>query len=193
MKAIISHDIDHIKVWEHWSDAIIPKFLARSTIELCLRKIDFSEYLFRMGELFTNKWQNINELINFNKQNGVPNSFFIAVENGIGLNYSISNAKHWIDELLKSNCELGLHGIAFDRMEEMKKEKELFAKLSGLKSFGMRMHYVRKSPNTFNFLNNLNYTYDSTEHSFSNPYKKNNIWEFPIQLMDGWLIENGKP
>jgi hypothetical protein len=43
MKIIISHDIDHITVFEHKKDLIIPKFIIRSFIELGLGYISFSE------------------------------------------------------------------------------------------------------------------------------------------------------
>lgn len=192
MKAIISHDIDHITVWEHWADGIIPKFIARTNIELALGKITFDEYLLRLSDLFKNKWQNINELIAFNKQHNVPNSFFIAVNNGLGLSYSLANSKFWINELQRQDCEVGLHGISFDTIEKIQHERDMFRSLSGLSSFGMRMHYVRKTDQTLDLLSEAGYTYDSTEHSFHDPYKKNNMWEFPLQFMDGWLIEKGK-
>jgi hypothetical protein len=89
-------------------------------------------------------------------------------------------------------CEIGIHGIEFDNEDKMKKEYELFLELTGIKKFGIRMHYVRNTGDTFKLLDKCGYVYDSTEHSFKNPYKIGNMWEFPFQLMDGWVIENGK-
>ncbi|HRH64142.1 MAG TPA: hypothetical protein PLI68_12530, partial [Bacteroidia bacterium] len=83
MKAIISHDIDHISVSEHLlKDTIIPKFLIRNLIELGTGKIGLAEFGLRHLDLVKNKWQNIEELIAFNKQHGIPSSFFIGVQNG---------------------------------------------------------------------------------------------------------------
>lgn len=91
MKAIISHDVDHITVWEH-KDLIVPKFLIKSTIELLSGTIPFRDYLSRYEDLIKNKWQNIEELIKFNTKNGIPSTFFLGVNNGVGLVYSLENA-----------------------------------------------------------------------------------------------------
>ena len=193
MKAIISHDIDHITVSEHLlRDAIIPKYMARMHVELLIGKISLREYILRWSDFFKNKWQNIDELITFNNINEVPSSFFVAVNKGIGLNYTNNAALLWIDQMKSRNCELNIHGIEFDNLEMIKQEHDLFASLTEIKNFGIRMHYVRNSEQTFNMLAKCGYRFDSTEHSFKNPYKVDGMWEFPFQIMDGWVIENGK-
>jgi hypothetical protein len=193
MKAIISHDIDHITVLEHlFKDAIIPKFMMRMHIELLKGKISGREYLLRWGDFFKNKWQNIDELITFNNVNRVPSSFFIAVKSGIGLNYSNATALLWIEQMKSRHCEIGLHGIEFDGFDKINDEFQLFHSLTNIKEFGVRMHYIRKDKDTFNTLENTGYIYDSTEYAFKNPYKIGKMWEFPFQIMDGWIIENGK-
>ncbi|MDI1354709.1 MAG: hypothetical protein PSX36_07315 [bacterium] len=193
MKAIISHDIDHITVWEHlFRDMIIPKYMARMHIELLSGKISMREYTLRWSDFFKNKWQNIDELITFNNIHQLPSSFFIAVNKGIGLNYGNTAAMLWIEQMKSRNCELGLHGIEFDNAINMKQERDLFESLTHLPHFGIRMHYVRNSDRTFQLLQDTGYRYDSTEHSFRNPYKIGRMWEFPFQIMDGWVIENYK-
>lgn len=193
MKAIISHDIDHIKVFEHlFKDVIIPKFMTRMHIELFSGKISVREYMLRWADFFKNKWQNIDELITFNNINKVPSSFFIAVNKGIGLNYSNTAAMLWIDQMKHRSCEIGLHGIDFDNMEAIKKEFDLFSSLTEQNNFGIRMHYVRNDGETYQLMERAGYRYDSTEHAFKNPYKIGNMWEFPFQIMDGWVIEDGK-
>lgn len=193
MKAIISHDIDHIKVWEHlMRDTILPKFILRSNIELILGKISLSEFLSRAEDFFSNKWQRIEELIVFNKQMGIPSSFFIGVENGLGLSYQNAASAYWIKKMSESGCEVGVHSLGFESFDLVKKEFDRFASTSQIKNFGNRMHYMRSNDLTFPFLALAGYKYDSTEHSFKNPYKIGKMWEFPIQIMDGWMIEKGK-
>lgn len=193
MKAIISHDIDHITVSEHLlRDVIIPKYMARMHVELLSGKISFREYILRWSDFFKNKWQNIDELITFNNINNIPSSFFVAVNKGIGLNYTNNAALLWIEQMKLRNCEIGIHGIEFDDKDLITKEHDLFKSLSKIESFGIRMHYVRNNEHTFKMLAGCGYKYDSTEHSFKNPYKIGNMWEFPFQVMDGWVIENGK-
>ncbi|HQQ94614.1 MAG TPA: hypothetical protein PLQ93_08680 [Bacteroidia bacterium] len=193
MKAIISHDIDHLSVSEHLlRDMIVPKHLVRNHIELFLGKISAPEYLGRWKELGQNKWQNILELIRFNAAHAIPSQFFIAVNKGIGLNYPLAAAGQWIELLRSQHCELGLHGIAYNRPEDIKEEYDRFQALSKLGKFGIRMHYVRQDRNTFRMLEQCGYAFDSTEHAFKNPYQIGEMWEFPIQIMDGWIIENHK-
>lgn len=193
MKAIISHDIDHITVWEHlFRDTIIPKYMARTHIELMTGRISLREYTLRWADLFRNKWQNIDELITFNNINGVPSSFFIAVSRGLGLNYSNESALLWIEQMNNRQCEIGLHGIEFNNQRLMEKEYALFSELTGKKEFGVRMHYVRNTEETFRLLAGQGYLYDSTVHAFRDPYRIGPMWEFPFQIMDGWIIEKGR-
>jgi hypothetical protein len=193
MKAIVSHDIDHLTVWEHTRDLILPKFIIRGHIELILGKISIFEYCNRISDFFKNKWQQIDELINYNNSMKVPSSFFIGVNNGIGLSYPIEEASYWINKLTKQNVEIGVHGISYDSFEKVNKEFETFKNIASLSSFGMRMHYVRNDGNTLSYIEKSGYYYDSTEHAFKNPHKIGNLWEFPFQIMDGWIINNGKP
>jgi hypothetical protein len=193
LKAIISHDIDHITVWEHlFRDTIIPKYMTRMHIELFTGKISMREYILRWTDFYKNKWQNIDELITFNNIHKIPSSFFIAVNKGIGLNYSNNSALLWIEQMKSRNCELGIHGIEFDNLKLISREFDLFKELTHSSHFGIRMHYVRNSSDTFQLLESVGYTHDSTEHAFKNPYKIGKMWEFPIQIMDGWVIENKK-
>lgn len=193
MKAVISHDIDHITVWEHlFRDTIIPKYLARMHIELLGGKISLREYTLRWSDFFKNKWQNIDELITFNNIYNVPSSFFIGVKRGIGLNYTNELAMLWIEQMQRRHCEIGLHGIAFDNTRQMQEEFDIFSRLTRNGNFGIRMHYVRNTEETYQLLASAGYRYDSTEHAFKNPYRIGTMWEFPFQIMDGWIIENYK-
>lgn len=193
MKVIVSHDIDHITVWEHlFRDTIIPKYLARMHIELVSGKISLREYILRWADFFKNKWQNIDELITFNNIHKVPSSFFIAVSKGVGLNYSNEAALVWIEQMQKRNCEIGVHGIAFNNKQSIENELNVFKELSKQENVGIRMHYVRNDENTLRFFDEVGYTYDSTINTFENPYKIGNMWEFPFQIMDGWVIEEGQ-
>ena len=193
MKAIVSHDIDHFTIGEHlFKDLIVPKHIVRAHLEWLNGAIPISELHHRMLEVFSNKWNYIDELIAFNKSFSVPSTFFVGVKNGLGLSYSLSQAMACIDVLKSENVSFGLHGIEFENREKIKEEFDLFQKVSGLKTFGMRMHYVRMNASTLTNFSDLGANYDSTVSAFENPYKIGNMWEFPFQLMDGWIIENGK-
>ncbi|MCE3279632.1 MAG: hypothetical protein K0S44_1823 [Bacteroidetes bacterium] len=183
MKAIISHDIDHLTVWEHTRDMILPKFVIRANLELVLGKISLGEYFARIKDLSGNKWQQIEEVISFNESHNIPSSFFIGVNNGLGLSYPAEKADNWIKELSSRNIEIGVHGIDFDSAEKVKVEFDRFKQSLSDTPFGIRMHYLRQ---------NEGYQYDSSEFSFKDPYKIGDMWEFPFQIMDGWMIDKDK-
>jgi hypothetical protein len=188
MKVIISHDVDHITVWEHKRDLIVPKFLVRNMIELMSGAISSKECGLRFVSLFKNKWHNIEELIDFDGKESIPSTFFIAVDNALGLHYSLKDAEFWIKKILQSKFDVGLHGIAFDNFVDIKNEYNIFKKISKLDDFGIRMHYLRNNNNTLKYLNDSEYIFDTTLYKFQNPFKIDNLWEFPLHIMDSYFF-----
>ena len=74
MKIIVSHDVDHITAWEHWRDLVVPKALVRSSIELISGKIGLVEYFLRFREVALNKYQYLDELMRFDRENDVAST-----------------------------------------------------------------------------------------------------------------------
>lgn len=190
MKIIISHDVDHISVSEHvLKDLIIPKQIVRKHIELLSGKISVKEYLLRWLELFHGKMQNIYELHAFNKEHNIPATWFFGTANGTGLSYPHHKTNVFIEYLINNGAFVELHGICHDEKLTMLEEKKRLEikKMSPVR--GIRMHYLRKNNNTLNLLSEYGYTYDSSVYELTNPYKINKMWEFPIHIMDGYVIE----
>ena len=188
MKIIVSHDVDSITVWENKKNLGIIKLIVRSSIELALGKIDLAQYILRFKELLKNKLHNLEELMEFDKQNNVPSTFFIGVNHGLGLNYSLKNAEYWIKKITEEEFDVGVHGVEFDNLEGIKKEYETFKQISGSSKFGIRMHYLRNSKDTLRFLNEVGYVFDSTLYKLENPFKVGDLWEFPLHAMDTYLF-----
>lgn len=188
MKIIISHDVDHITAWEHKTDLIIPKFIARSLIELSLKYIRLSEFSMRIKEIFTNKWHNLDRLVDFDNKNGIPSTFFFGMANGLGLSYSLEHAELWINQILRQGLHVGVHGIAYNNYEAINREHSLFRETSGLEKFGIRMHYLRNSSDTQYYEERAGYIFDSSFYELKNPYRVGNMWEFPLHIMDTYLF-----
>lgn len=189
MKVIVSHDVDSIAaLGEHWKDLVIPKLAVRSSIELFLGRIDLKQFSLRIKEVLKNKLHNLEELMTFDGQNAIPSTFFVGVNNGLGLCYSQEIAKIWIRKILKKGFDVGTHGIEFDNYNGIVNERALFQELSGLENFGIRMHYLRNSGNTVELLNQSGYLFDSTVYELESPYKVGNLWEFPLHIMDTCLF-----
>ena len=193
MKAIISHDIDLLTVWEHKNDLAIPKLIVRSSIELAIGSIYSTEYLLRFKELVENKLHNLEELMEFDKEKKVPSTFFIGVNKGLGLSYSLTDAEYWIKRIMEKGFDVGVHGIEFNDLKAIKTEYESFKQMSGLSAFGIRMHYLRNSKNTLEFLNKAGYIFDSSLYKKERPFKAGNLWEFPLHIMDTYIFnENSR-
>lgn len=189
MKIIISHDIDHVNIWEHFTkDLIMPKHFVRSNIELIKRKITLKEYGRRHLDLFTNQWQRINEIMDYNDSLGFKSSFFMGVNNGLGLNYNISQTKKWVPIIKNRKFDIGIHGIDFENADSIKVEYDQFKAIIAQEDIGIRMHYLRLTDETLDNLSKIGYKYDSTTFEHKNPYLVNKMWEFPVQLMDTWVL-----
>lgn len=193
MKILISHDVDHMTVWEHAKkDLVLPKFIVRAFLELFKGKISFIEFLNRFGDFFSNQWQRVEEVMNFNESRGIKSTFFIGVNNGVGLSYPLKYVEKWVPVIHQRNFEVGVHGIDFDSFEKVKKEHETFKRIFKKESFGIRMHYLRANEHTFSYIEQSGYAYETTTQGFKNPFKTGEMWNFPLQIMDGWAIEGEK-
>lgn len=193
MKIIVSHDIDHITAFEH-KNALIPKFIIRSSIELFSGVISIKEYLLRFKRIFIeNRWQNIDDLMAFNLNHNIPSSFFVGMANGMGLEYPIEKAYYWAERIHKKGFDVGVHGIAFDDIIQMRSEYKLLSIKLSKQEVGIRMHYLRKDEQTFKNLSNIGYLYDSTILKDENPFKIGEMWEFPLHIMEGNIFyQDGK-
>jgi hypothetical protein len=191
LKIVISHDIDHLGVSEHlFKDLIIPKYFIWSFLELLNQKISLNTFIKKIKEIFLkNGWNNLGELLTFDQEQNLNPTFFIAVDNGKGLSYSLRQAKKAINLIKSYNFNIGIHGICYDDYERMKKEKLIFKKISKLNNFGIRMHYLRESSATQDFLTRLGYLFSSSKISKKLEQKKiGKIIELPFHLMDSYLF-----
>jgi peptidoglycan/xylan/chitin deacetylase (PgdA/CDA1 family) len=193
MKIIVSHDVDHITAAEHWRDLQIPKSIVRSSIELVKGKISVAEYALRFMEIGANKLHNLDDLMGFDREHGVDSTFFLGVNHGLGLCYSLQNAASWAKKIAEKGFEVGVHGIEFDDAQEIKREHELFSQISGLDEFGIRMHYLRTSKDTLRYLDRAGYGFDSSVYQLDNPFKVGNLWEFPLHIMDTYVFNHDCP
>jgi hypothetical protein len=191
MKVIISHDIDHLSAWEHYKDLIIPKFIVRSFIELLLSSITYKEFFLRIKNTLLNKWNNIEQLVQFDLNNNISSTFFIGMNNGLGLSYTLKKAEKYLNYIKKNNLNVGVHGIEFDNLDKMQSEYNRFYSLYRKYDCGIRMHYLRHNKNTFQYLNTIGYLYDTSIQELKNPYKIADLWEFPLHIMDSDIIYNG--
>ena len=195
MKIIISHDVDHLYPSDHiFKDFIFPKLWIRSFFEFLKGEISFKCYLYRLFSIFDKRLNRMPEIIDFDKRKKIPSTFFFGMANLLGLSYNVKKAKLWIKFVMEKGFDVGVHGIDF---EHPQKEFETFKQISGLTHFGIRTHYVRYNSSTFNKFAETGYLFDCSEFNkleieLKNVYKVNNMWEFPLHIMDGYILKNGQ-
>lgn len=191
MKIIVSHDVDHLYRKDHFRDLFLVKLFIRTILELILRKISLKEFFKRLSFFYKKRLNNIEDLVLFNEIIGFKSTFFFGTSNGLYLNYKENDFPKYVSYLKNKSFDVGVHGIEFEDREKMKKEHEIMCKY--LKNdFGIRMHYLRRDENTTRKMGEIGYLYDCTEYSENDPYYDENIWQFPIQIMDTYLFyKNG--
>lgn len=199
MKIIVSHDVDHLYPSDHfWNDLILEKLWVRSFLHLCKGKISWKTFLYRLTLPFRKKMNHIEEVMAFDKANGVPSVFFFGMDNVLGMSYSQKVAEPMIRRVLTNGFDAGVHGVDYQNMEAIQGEHDDFKALSGLECFGVRNHYVRFDEETFEKMDRAGYLFDSTwfnkkQTELRAPYKVGDMWEFPLHIMDGYICHPGQP
>ena len=184
MKVIVSHDVDHLFSTEHLFDGVLLKFVIRAKFEWLGGILTFREFRLRLSDLFHRQWHHIDELMDFDAANGIPSTFFFAMNKGKGLNYSNAEAKPIIERVVARGFDCGVHGIGFEDQEQIDWEYQRFKEISGKSDCGIRMHYLRRNEGTLEKLNKAGYLFDSSEFAQKAPYKIGNMVEFPLHIMD---------
>lgn len=196
MKIIVSHDVDHIGGWCHWwRDFYWEKFLIKTLIFFMTRKIDGHLFLQRLCYVFTRRIENIDLLMNYNRTHNVPATFFVGVNRALGMSYSLRDAQKIVRRIIEGGFNVGVHGVAFDGQEKIKAEHMRFATFCRQDSkvkFGVRNHYLRGRENrvVHEWQDIAGYAFDSTDYGLEKPYKVGNLWEFPLSLMNSYLLDD---
>lgn len=197
MKIIISHDVDHLYVQDHFfKDLIIPKLWVRSFIHLLQGKISVRTFCYRLIYIFSKKQNYIDEVSEYDKAEGIPSVFFFGMKNGLGMSYNRKKSLKYQKMLKEKKFDIGVHGIDYTDINKMQQEHDLFSEMSGMLSFGIRNHYVRFDEETFSKMERCGYLYDSTwfdktKVNIRAPYKIGKMWEFPLHIMDGYILPVG--
>ena len=187
MKIIVSHDVDHLYITEHFTDTFLPGSVLRTAKSLFRSSINLKEALKR----YSFKVNRVKELHEFNAAHGVRETFFFGMRNGLNLSYNHTKAYPLIQYLLDNEVLVGLHGQGFNSIELLKEEQDRIQKiLPNGYPLGIRNHYLRQDENTFNIMSQLGFLYDSTDYFMEAPRMIGDMWEIPISVMDAGFISH---
>tara|TARA_R110002050_G_scaffold13971_2_gene44461 strand:+ start:7022 stop:7828 length:807 start_codon:yes stop_codon:yes gene_type:complete len=191
MKVIVSHDIDHHRVSDHFfKDLYLQKYLIKNLVFLLKGKLSFKTWKRRMSLFKRNSMGYIDELIAFNEKHGVESTFFTGFDNALNLSYDKEVAKDFTKKLSARNHHIYPHGIAFNEKSRMKKELDLWkSALENPKQLsGIRMHYLRSADCTDGICSELGYDFVSNRYSLGDPYQSSGLIHFPVALMDVYAM-----
>ena len=195
MRVIVSHDGDHLFARDHWfRDVVYPKMWVRTSLELLEGRISSGEWWRRCLSCFRRERHNLEALMDFDEAHGIQSTFFFGMSQGLGMSYRPEEAAPVIRRVHERGFAVGVHGIAYQDEVRMKQEYDTFRQVTGLEPCGIRMHYVRFDSNTFDKLATVGYAFDTTEFdkqsagTRKDPYKVGKMWEFPLAIMDGYLL-----
>lgn len=195
MKVIVSHDVDHLYPSDHWRDLYYPKLWVRSLLELLRGQIRFKVFWQRLISVFDQRINRLPEICAFDRENGVPSTFFFGMAHALGMAYNQDKAREWIRYVQEEGYDAGVHGCNYLTLDGIRKEHDDFAALTGSDAFGIRNHYVRYDENTFKKMEQVGYLFDTTEFNkerptYKAPYRIGEMWEFPLAIMDGYVLHH---
>lgn len=192
MKIIVSHDVDHISAYEHFSDLILPKYIGRASLELLKGRIGLAQFGTRMGEMLAGRWNFIRELAAFDARLGIRSTFFFAAGNGMGLAYQPEAARKLLQEVVRAGHDVGIHGIARDTVDNIYAERVRFENVYGVACRGQRLHYLHPNPSVLEAVAAAGFTYDSSIRGDGPAVRHEGLWSFPVHLMDSDVMNCGR-
>lgn len=196
MKIIISHDVDHIDGWCHWyKDLYWEKFVIKALLFFLRGRISFKMLMRRLTYVFTRRMECVDELMAFDGKYGVPSTFFIGMDNALGMSYSLATAEKMAKHIDDAGFDFGVHGVAYNDKDKIRSEynrlKDIIARNAlNVKLFGVRNHYLRGRGDLamHQWQSDAGYVFDSTDYAIKSPYKVGTMWEFPLALMDAYIL-----
>lgn len=188
MKIILSHDVDHLYLYEHWRDSFIPGLIKRTVLDLSRDQLSPRTAIRR----FAPRLNNIRELATYNAERGLPQTFFFGMEKGLNLSYSPEAATTFIRELVGMGAEIGLHGMAYQDRYRMQTEKDKLESILCSTPKLIRNHYLRLEPETHSIMASLGYDVDSSIEALEQPQNIDSLWVIPISLMDASLMRRAR-
>lgn len=199
MKVIVSHDVDHLHPSEHFfRDLFFPKMWVRSFLECVKGQISFKVFLHRLLLVFDKRLNRIEELCQYDASKGVRATYFFGMDSVLGMSYRKEKALPYIKYVKEKGFDAGVHGCNYDNPVAICKEHDDYRKLTGYDSFGVRNHYVRYNDYTFAYMDKAGYLFDTTEFNkqepeYKAPYKIGKMWEFPLAIMDVYVLHHNLP
>jgi hypothetical protein len=192
MKILISHDVDHIAMRDHWMhDLFIQRWAAKTILYVMLGKLPVRIGLKRLALVFSGRQHRVPEVMELDRSFGIPSTFFVGMRNGLGMSYPFRAARQMVELIRNEGFAVGVHGVAYDDSQLIAEEHSRFSSIVGPHHpFGVRNHYLRFDARTPEFQKAAGFLYDSSDCGLKPPYESHGMIEFPVCLMDSLILRD---
>lgn len=180
MKIIVSHDVDHLFLYEHLGDRFIPGLAWRTLQAFRRERLSIKSAVKRFGL----QLHNIQGLHGWNERAGIKSSFFFGMANGLSLSYSRRAARGHIQWLQRNGAEVGLHAVHVETLTDIRSEKRHLFEILGFEPAGVRSHYLRGGAEMLKLAADAGFQFDSSLCDLAPPERCGVTWRFPISAMD---------
>lgn len=226
----LTHDIDFVGIRRHKFDHSMWGFVYRAIAGSVVNLLRGRKSL---GELLKNWWATASLPFVFlgvardfwepfewylKVEEGLPSTYFIIPFKGRpgekvpgrrasrrAAGYDVTEIAEWVRLLLRSGCEVGVHGIdSWHSAECGREEQARVAAVAGHERLGIRMHWLLQESGTAGALEDAGYAYDSTcgynetvgyragTTQVFRPLGRKRILELPMHVQDGALFYPGR-
>jgi hypothetical protein len=222
----LTHDIDFVGIRDHLFDHTMFGFLYRSTVGACRNWLRGRISAARMARMWAAAIQLPFVYLKWAADFWDAFSWYLRIEQGLAATYFLipvkgragervpgpiagrRAARYEVNELtdrigmlMKTGCEIGVHGIdAWHSVEKARLERLKIAVATHADVSGVRMHWLLREPNTASVLDTAGYAYDAglgynetvgylngTSQAFR-PLGVRKLLELPLHIQDGALF-----
>jgi len=201
----LSHDVDHLGLREHWVDSFLFRYLLNVARQNFTRgRWRPAQWVDQMRGLLSapfgqDRWDTVGQLLEREKQAGLRSTWFVAIKKGLGIRYSHDALRPVVEQILDGGYEIGLHGQTPNEAHGLVEEVNTLNQLTGQRTLGLRMHYLRLERPVIQGMQLAGLRYDSTvmDRAPQNP-SQNRLWgprllgknvvEIPLHIMDTTLF-----
>lgn len=204
---VLSHDLDHISLREHYSDGSIFRHAYGFGRQHLLHRFQPVQLLdtwvgIGLASAGRDRWTAaVSSLQEAERAAGVRSTWFVAVRKGRGISYGEQALKSVLEKLIPGGFEIGLHGQACDNAQALAEECRDLSRLAGIPILGLRMHYLNLTPAVFDGAASAGLTYESTVFSRDNLHPDRHelaqprlvrpgLVEIPLHVMDSTLFSS---
>lgn len=176
-----------------WVDLFIPKWMVKTVIFMMTGRLPLRVGIRRLLLVFRGRFNGLGEVMAVDRELGIPSTFFVGMRNGLGMSYSRTWPRRPSGGFRGKASPWAFTAWRSPTARLMGEEYARFTAIVGAEQpFGVRNHYLRRCSQTPLLQKAVGYLYDSSEYGLKPPYEAHGMIEFPVCLMDSYVLGEGR-